>query len=1033
MKLEARSKRLLGLSKATAKLVELEVRPDIHPPLADNPVDLLILTIGILGRLSALVARGQEAEEFYALKADLADVAVYFDTLDNSKLLDEIAVYLRVAGSAAYYLADMPGSSAVLAKHIPENFELSPSRLEGVLVWILKSDHRRVWYRLPGSYVDHASTELVSNIYRFYEGTCTDSEVWDSASRLHSVVYESGSDRDLLFSDVISALVKTKLRNSCWTCLPKYSGLTVEAWLPTLTRLEFMKELWPAQRLMGESGILKGMSAVVQMPTSAGKSRAMELIVRSALLSSRAKLIVIVAPFRALCAEISANFKTAFLPDGILVNELPDLNQVTETDTAFLKFLFGDAYKDRSKGIILVSTPEKLAYLFRHEEELSTKIDLLLFDEGHQFDTGKRGVTYELLITYLRTTVSVTTQKVMISAVIANAKSIGDWLNFESGINIQGAKLIPTIRALGFVNWLPEAAEGGLQFYDQHMQETDRYFVPGLLNSVTIPESKGRSRVFPDANNSREIASYLALKFCHLGGAAIFCGTKVIVKSVCRDLVYVINRRILSPLPIETCDVHEISKIHYLAKLHMGACEYTQAIELGVLPHSTNVPAGIRSSVEWALANDKCSLVVCTSTLAQGVNLPIRYLLITSTFQAGNEISNRDFQNLMGRAGRSGYYTEGNVIFTDRKVYDEHWSRSGLARWSKVQRLVDSQYAEHCLSSLKGLIDALPSPGQNIDPLDFLTRSETWIDSANELSKRATDKYLKRDIEALLYEMRSRVERFRALESYIITSIGDGQTSGTPDIEQLATSTLAFSLSSQVEKQAIINVFIMAFNKVMQLDPQMFKAYGRSLLGVDQLVLIEDWLLKNSFDVGFADSTSDMLSAIWPLILLLCPRSAAHKYAPEDLATKMALAWITGTSYADILAIAKDAKGYYKAGKQKRTITIDHIIEFTDKLLGYETMLLVGGIADILEAKSQMSSESFVLLRQLQGSLKYGLETTLEISLYTGGYPDREIVKSIYQELQKVNPDRELNWKDVVDGKAIIDKVLVNFPSVFTH
>jgi hypothetical protein len=49
MKLEARSKRLLGLSKATAKLKELKVSEDIHPPLADDPFALIILTIGILG------------------------------------------------------------------------------------------------------------------------------------------------------------------------------------------------------------------------------------------------------------------------------------------------------------------------------------------------------------------------------------------------------------------------------------------------------------------------------------------------------------------------------------------------------------------------------------------------------------------------------------------------------------------------------------------------------------------------------------------------------------------------------------------------------------------------------------------------------------------------------------------------------------------------------------------------------------------------------------------------------------------------
>jgi hypothetical protein len=53
--------------------------------------------------------------------------------------------------------------------------------------------------------------------------------------------------------------------------------------------------------------------------------------------------------------------------------------------------------------------------------------------------------------------------------------------------------------------------------------------------------------------------------------------------------------------------------------------------------------------------------VLCTSTLAQGVNLPIRYLIISGTMQGVERIKARDFRNLVGCSGRAGMHTEGTI------------------------------------------------------------------------------------------------------------------------------------------------------------------------------------------------------------------------------------------------------------------------------------------------------------------------------------------------------------------------------------
>ncbi|WP_142777392.1 DEAD/DEAH box helicase, partial [Klebsiella pneumoniae] len=95
-----------------------------------------------------------------------------------------------------------------------------------------------------------------------------------------------------------------------------------------IQRERFPKELWPSQILLGERGIFRGDSGLIQMPTSAGKTRSIELVLRSAFMSGRTKLAVVVAPFRALCHEIALSLRQDLAGDDIKVNELTDALQI---------------------------------------------------------------------------------------------------------------------------------------------------------------------------------------------------------------------------------------------------------------------------------------------------------------------------------------------------------------------------------------------------------------------------------------------------------------------------------------------------------------------------------------------------------------------------------------------------------------------------------------------------------------------------------------------------------------------------------
>ena len=80
--------------------------------------------------------------------------------------------------------------------------------------------------------------------------------------------------------------------------------------------------VWPAQRLIGEKGILNGKNAIVQLPTGVGKTKSIELIVR-AMFVGTGNTALIVAPLRALCNEISDGYGKGIFKRGIkLINFL---------------------------------------------------------------------------------------------------------------------------------------------------------------------------------------------------------------------------------------------------------------------------------------------------------------------------------------------------------------------------------------------------------------------------------------------------------------------------------------------------------------------------------------------------------------------------------------------------------------------------------------------------------------------------------------------------------------------------------------
>ena len=550
---------------------------------------------------------------------------------------------------------------------------------------------------------------------------------------------------------------------------------------------------------------------------------------------------------------------------------------------------------------ILVVTPEKLLYVLRHTPELASRIGLLVFDEGHQFDNGTRGITYELLLTSLRSMIPEGTQKVLISAVISNAEAVGKWLNREPNV-VEGTSLIPTFRSVGFTSWLRQL--GRIDYVDSHNVDQHEFFVPRVIESFNLGK-KGRERVdrgFPEKSDGQAIALYLGLKLVPNGSIAIFCGRKSTVASICEKAVDIIKREVPLALPSEFSNPEEVKWLTHLHVENLGAdAPASQSAAHGIFSHHRNTPHGIRLAVEHAMREDLVRFVVCTSTLAQGVNLPIRYLIVTSVYQGMGPIKVRDFHNLVGRAGRAGMHTEGSILFADPAIYDKRYNRNNKWRWEQVKELLEPHNSEPCTSNLLSIFEPIWSDDKKypitIEALDFVRDYIKYPYTASKLAAKIAREYEQKKFsrDGVEWQLTGKINLISAIESFLLSHWDETENGlSEADLVRLAEGTLAYSLADDQEKRYIRELFnILAENISVNItDPARRKSYGRTLYGVQDAQAIEKWVQSSTGSLLSIVDETEVLNLAWPLLTQHIKRGVFTKFDKPEVLKEIAHGWI---------------------------------------------------------------------------------------------------------------------------------------------
>lgn len=453
------------------------------------------------------------------------------------------------------------------------------------------------------------------------------------------------------------------VRSSTWHTFRKHVSAWGPLWGRYVRSLAVQKqpvvELWPSQVLALEAGLLDSERAamVIRTPTSSGKTRMAE----AAILDSVARdpfnaCCVYVVPFRALASEVEAGLGATLGDLGIRVSSLFGGYESSDLEDFLL-----------SSSDVLIVTPEKLDLVLRADPAFKNRVKLFVVDEGQLLgDENARAVRLEMLLGRLRRAAP-TARMLFMSAVVPNVEQVAQWLD-PDGDDALDQDWRPTRLLTGVFRWAGD--RGRIDYAGQ-----EEFFVPYVLTREKrslglTPVRRQPTKPQPWPRTTAETAAELALHFQQIGPVVVFAAQPRNCRAVCSALEIGLrlrsaDNRTHTVMPDGVAA--EIDELVSLAARQLGADhELIPWLRLGIAYHHARVPEPLRVRIEDAFRSGALQIIVCTTTLSQGVNLPVKTLIVSHTLRNKDDpVSVRDFWNIAGRAGRANRETRGQVILIE--------------------------------------------------------------------------------------------------------------------------------------------------------------------------------------------------------------------------------------------------------------------------------------------------------------------------------------------------------------------------------
>jgi activating signal cointegrator complex subunit 3 len=354
-------------------------------------------------------------------------------------------------------------------------------------------------------------------------------------------------------------------------------------------------------------------NVLIGAPTGSGKTITAELAILN-LLNTRGKKAktIYVAPMKALARERLHDWQRKFGRRGLELKVLE---------------LTGDASPDARalrEGNILIVTPEKWDSISRgwqsQNRDYVRQVELVILDEIHLLGVD-RGPVLEIIVSRMRfiaTQMNRDVRFVGLSTALANPRDLADWLG---------------IGEVGVYNFRPSVRPVPMSIHIQG---------------------------FPDKNYCPRMASmnkpcYAAImEHSPTKPTLIFVSSRRQTRLTALDLIAYCAADLDQPKRFLSMPEEEMLNI--VDTIRDGALRDTLVFGVGI--HHAGLDNNDRLVVEDLFLNNKIQVLVCTSTLAWGVNLPCHLVIVKGTEFYDGKINRyvdmpvTDVLQMMGRAGR---------------------------------------------------------------------------------------------------------------------------------------------------------------------------------------------------------------------------------------------------------------------------------------------------------------------------------------------------------------------------------------------
>ena len=384
-----------------------------------------------------------------------------------------------------------------------------------------------------------------------------------------------------------------------------------------LLELLGFSSLYPPQVKCIKAGLLDGEGVMVSAPTASGKTLMAMMAITSYLSRGPGKVIYL-SPLRALAAEKFTEFK--------MLEKVPLGRKIR------VNISTGDFDRPAgslARGDILILTNERMDSIIRHLPKWMDQVGLIIADEIHLIGDQFRGPTLEMILTTMKM-LQHKPQIVGLSATITNAPKLAKWL---------GVTLVRD-------NWRPVPLS------------------EGVCTDYTITMKNGESHTIK--KSSRGAAIEVGLESVADGGQVlVFASTRARAVSAAkkaltgvRKLLSDTEKKDLESASSKILENENTDMVKTLAGL----------VQNGVAFHHAGLNQSCRETVETEFRERRIKILASTPTLAAGVNLPARRVVLSGITRYDSNsggsvpIPVMEYKQICGRAGRPQYDKTGEAI-----------------------------------------------------------------------------------------------------------------------------------------------------------------------------------------------------------------------------------------------------------------------------------------------------------------------------------------------------------------------------------